>query len=90
MNIHPRVTFAELLLEIRRRAQSAPQDVPRLSAIELAAREVLGISDEDYFDPQVFDALTPEAVMQIDLLLELVGNDERMPLIRKTLARRST
>jgi len=84
------MTFAQLLLEIRRRAQSAPQDVPRLSAIEVAAREVLEISDDDDFDPRVLDALTPEAVMRIDMLLELEGVGEPMRFIRTTLAKLTT
>jgi hypothetical protein len=35
------VTFARLLLEIRRRAASLPNDLPRSTALEQAAREVL-------------------------------------------------
>jgi hypothetical protein len=84
------MTFARLLLEIRRRAQSAPHDVPRLSAIELAAREVLEIPDDDDFDPRVLDALTPEAVMRIDMLIDLGGVGEPMRFIRTTLDKRST
>ena len=82
------MTFARLLLEIRRRAQTAPQDIPRLSAIEVAAREVLEVPDDDYFDPRVLDALTPEAVMRLDLLLELGGGSDPMRFIRATLAKR--
>lgn len=84
------MTFARLLLEIRRRAQTAPQDVPRLSAIEWAAREVLKLPDDCSLDPRVLDALTPEAVMRIDLMLELGGIREPMRFIRTTLTKRST
>jgi hypothetical protein len=84
------MTFARLLLEIRRRAQSTPQDVPRRSAIELAAREVLEVPDDEAFDPSVLEALTPEAVMRIDIELESGAFHEPMRFIRATLAKRST
>lgn len=35
------MTFARLLLEIRRRAAGLPNDLPRSTALEQAAREVL-------------------------------------------------
>jgi hypothetical protein len=83
------MTFARLILEIRRRAASLSQDVPRPVAIEQAAREVLkmaapgeeldtrrqilaallGIDGED-FDADVLDALTPEVILRLDMLLE--------------------
>jgi hypothetical protein len=40
------MTFARLLLEIRRRAASLPNDLPRSTALEQAAREVLESAEE--------------------------------------------
>jgi hypothetical protein len=83
------MTFARLILEIRRRAASLPQQLPKPLAIEQAAREVLqiaalgeeldttrqilaallGIDGED-FDPSALEALTPEVILRLDMLLE--------------------
>jgi hypothetical protein len=87
------VTFAELVLEIRRRAAAMPQDVPRTSAIELAASEVLkdpggpaeqilaalvGISEGEAFDASIIDALTPETIMLLDSLAgEVIDSGRR-------------
>jgi hypothetical protein len=82
------MTFARLLLEIRRRAPSLPNDLPRSMALEQAAREVLetageqreparkvmaallGIGGEQDFDAAVLEALTPEAVLRLDLIAD--------------------
>jgi hypothetical protein len=83
------MTFARLILEIRRRAAGLPQQLPTL-AIERAAREVLqvaapgeehdttryilaavlGVEDGGNFDAGVLDALTPEVILRLDMLLE--------------------
>ena len=80
------MTLARVLLEIRRRAQRAPHDVPRLSAMEAAAREVLQIPKEDHFDARVLDGLTPESVLRIDMLIGECGVEERMRMIRASLS----
>src|SRR3954469_8010612 len=77
------MTFARLLVEIRRRAARMPQDAPRASAIEQAARELLkepagaaerilaalvGIGEGETFDLSILDALTPEMIARLDML----------------------
>jgi len=103
------MTFARLLLEIRRRAASLPNDLPRRMALEQAAREVLmtaeeqpeparkimaallGINGEQDFDPDMLYALTPEAVLRLDLIadqiLELGRTDEAVRALRAALIR---
>jgi hypothetical protein len=41
------MTFARLLLEIRCRAANLPKDLPRSTALEQAACEVLGTAETD-------------------------------------------
>lgn len=62
------MTAARLLLEIRRRAAAAPQDVPRRSALEQAARELLKLGAGEQVDVERLEALSPEAVLRIDVL----------------------
>jgi hypothetical protein len=100
------MTFARLILEIRRRAASLPQQLPKPLAIEQAAREVLqtaapgeeldttrqtlaallGIEGSGDFDASVLDALTPEVILRLDMLLEdllqLGRRDEAVRAIR--------
>jgi transcription elongation GreA/GreB family factor len=96
------VTFAKLILEIRRRAAGMPQDAPRASAIEQAAREVLkdpggsaervlaalvGIDEGQPFDVSILDALTPEAIALLDSLAgEVVDFGRRDELARAVAA----
>ena len=96
------MTFARLILEIRRRAAGMPQDVPRASAIEQAAREVLrdpggpaervlaalvGIGEGEAFDVSILDALTPEAISLLDALAgEVVDFGRREELARSIAA----
>jgi hypothetical protein len=104
------MTFARILLAIRRRAASLPNDLPRSTALEHAAREVLetaeqqreparqimaallGIGGDENFDATMLDALTPEAVLRLDLIadrcLELGRTDEAVRALRATLIRR--
>lgn len=103
------MTFARLLLEIRRRAAGLPNDLPRSTALEQAAREalemagpqqehsrkimaaLLGIGDDQEFDPAVLDSLTPEMVLRLDLIadqmLELGRTDDAVRAIRAALIR---
>jgi hypothetical protein len=92
------MTFAGLLLEIRRRAAGMPHDVPRASAIEQAVAEVLkdrrgpaervlaallGIGEGDTFDVSIFDALTPETIARLDMLAaEVIDFGRRDELAR--------
>ncbi len=79
------MTFASLLLEIRRRAASIPADVPRPAALEQAVRQVIdgqpaadaatrvlaalvGLRHDGGFDASILDSLTPETVLQLDLI----------------------
>jgi hypothetical protein len=106
------MTFARILLEIRRRAASLPNDLPRSTALERAAREVLeaagqdreparqimaallGIGAGEDFDPTMLDALTPEAVLRLDLIadrsVELGRTDEAVRALRAALIRRAS
>jgi hypothetical protein len=59
------MTFARLLLEIRRRAASLPNDLPRSTALERAAREVLEAAGQG-----------PEPARQIMAALLGIGGDE--------------
>jgi hypothetical protein len=83
------MTFARLILEIRRQPTTLSQDLPRPVAIEQATRQVLqlaapgeeldttrqvlaallGIEGGDY-DASVLNALTPELILRLDMLLE--------------------
>jgi hypothetical protein len=100
------MTFARLILEIRRRAASLPQQLPRPLALEQAAREVLqtaapgeeldttrqilaavlGIDGAGNFDADMLDAITPEVILRLDMLLEdllqLGRRDEAVRAIR--------
>src|SRR4051812_1506834 len=77
------MTFARLILEIRRRAAAMPQDVPRATAIEQVARELLkdrgspaerilagllGMDEGPGFDISILDAMTPETILRLDAL----------------------
>jgi hypothetical protein len=78
-----------------------PQDVPRASAIELAASEVLknpggpaerilaaivGISEGDAFDVSILDALTPESIMLLDSLAGEVTDSGRRDELAHAIA----
>jgi hypothetical protein len=106
------MTFARLLLEIRRRAASLPNDLPRSTALEQAARDVLqpvgqqpeparqimaallSIGAEQDFDATILDALTPEAVLRLDIIadrfVELGRTDEAVRALRAVLIRRAS
>lgn len=103
------MTFARLLLEIRRRAASLPQQLPKPIAIEQAAWELLqaaapgeerdrarqmlaallGIDGGGDFDASVFDVLTPEVVLRLDMLVEdllqLGRREEAVRALRATI-----
>ncbi len=95
------MTLASLVLEIRRRAAGMPQDVPRGSAIERAALEVLkdpggpverilaalvGISQGEAFDLSILDALTPETIGLLDSLAGEVANFDRRDELASAIA----
>jgi hypothetical protein len=105
------MTLARLILEIRRRAASLPQDLPRPMAIEQAAREILqaaargeeldasrqilaalfGVGAGEDFDAAMLDALTPEVILRLDMLLEdllqLGRRDEAVRALRAAVIR---
>jgi hypothetical protein len=101
------VTLARLIIEIRRRASATP-DIPRPMALEQAAREVLestprdvprrildallGIGEDDDFDATVLDALTPEAIMRLDMLAGAIIDHglqlEAVQAIRESIIKR--
>jgi hypothetical protein len=78
------MTAAQLLLEIRRRADSAPQDVPRGAALKQAAREVLNIGGGEELDTERLEALSPEAILRLDLLPVDGAGALRAMLVRPT------
>jgi len=65
-----------------------PQDLSRLTAVEQAARKILMVPAAEDFDARSLDGLTPEDVLRMDLMLELLGSQDRLRLIRIELRKR--
>jgi hypothetical protein len=82
------MTVAKLLLDIRRRAAAAPQDVPRGAALKEAARFVLQVPDGDEVDINRLKALTPEGVLRMDMAMAGSGAGA-VRTLRAAVVRRS-
>lgn len=97
------MTFARLLLEIRRRTATLRDDGRRPQAIERIAREVLadiaegeqtdrvrrilaaflGLGEDDEFDAALLDQMTPELVLQLDIIAaELLESGRTNDVVR--------
>ena len=75
------MTFAHLLLEIRRRAAALGDDRKRPASIERIARDilaelpdgdqsarVLALGEGDEFDAALLDQMTPELLLRLDMI----------------------